>query len=39
MRDICDRIGVVDNGKLVMIGTPEEAISAYYALDEGDSNE
>ena len=39
MRDICDRIGVVDKGKLVMVGTPEEAISAYYALDEGDSNE
>ena len=32
MRDICDRIGVVDNGKLVMIGTPEEAISLIMLL-------
>ncbi len=39
MRDICDRIGVVDKGQVVMIVSPEEAISAYYALDEGDSNE
>ena len=39
MKDICDRIGVVDQGEIVMIGTPDEAISAYYALDEGDSDE
>ena len=26
MRDICDRIGVVDKGQVVMIGSPEEAI-------------
>ena len=39
MKDICDRIGVVNQGKIVMVGTPDEAITAYYALDEGDSDE
>ena len=39
MKDICDRIGVVNQGKIVMVGTPNEAITAYYALDEGDSDE
>ena len=39
MKDICDRVGVVDKGELVMIGTPEEAFAAYYALDEGESND
>jgi ABC-type polysaccharide/polyol phosphate transport system ATPase subunit len=37
MKDICDRIGVIHKGKLVMIGTPEEAIAAYYKLDNGDA--
>tara|TARA_B100000767_G_scaffold263308_1_gene276926 strand:- start:1557 stop:2291 length:735 start_codon:yes stop_codon:yes gene_type:complete len=35
MKDICDRIGLINKGKLVMIGTPEEAIAAYYKLDNG----
>ena len=35
MKDICDRIGLVNKGKLVMIGNPEEAITAYYELDNG----
>ena len=39
MKDICDRIGVVNQGKIVMVGTPDEAITAYYELDEGDSDE
>ena len=39
MKDICDRIGVVDQGEIVMVGTPDEAITAYYALDEGESDE
>ena len=39
MKDICDRVGVVDKGEIVMIGTPEEAFAAYYALDEGESND
>ena len=39
MKDICDRIGVVDKGEIVMVGTPDEAITAYYALDEGESDE
>ena len=26
-------------GEIVMVGTPDEAITAYYALDEGDSDE
>ena len=32
MKDICDRIGVVHKGKLMMVGTPKEAIDAYYAI-------
>lgn len=34
MKEICDRVGVVHGGRLVMIGTPEEAISAYYEITE-----
>lgn len=34
MKDICDRVGVVHKGELVMIGTPEEAIAAYYEITE-----
>jgi ABC-type polysaccharide/polyol phosphate transport system ATPase subunit len=32
MKDICDRVGVVHKGKLVMVGTPSEAIDAYYEI-------
>lgn len=32
MTDICDRIGVVHDGKLQMVGEPTEAIKAYYDL-------
>ena len=32
MTDICDRIGVVHDGKLEMVGEPTEAIKAYYDL-------
>jgi len=32
MKDICDRVGVVHKGKLVMVGTPSEAIDAYYEV-------
>tara|TARA_B100000767_G_C19777579_1_gene543611 strand:+ start:2441 stop:3160 length:720 start_codon:yes stop_codon:yes gene_type:complete len=32
MKDICDRVGVVHKGKLMMIGTPSEAIDAYYEI-------
>lgn len=32
LTDICDRIGVVHKGRLEMIGTPEDAIKAYYDL-------
>ena len=39
MKDICDRIGVIDKGEIVMVGTPEEAIAAYYSLDGGESND
>jgi len=34
MKDICDRVGVVHEGKLVMVGSPEEAISTYYEITE-----
>ncbi len=34
MKDICDRVGVVHGGELLMIGTPEEAISKYYEVTE-----
>lgn len=34
MKDICDRVGVVHGGELVMVGTPEEAISTYYEITE-----
>ncbi len=34
MKDICDRVGVVHNGELVMVGSPEEAISTYYEITE-----
>lgn len=34
MKDICDRVGVVHKGELVMIGTPEEAIATYYEITE-----
>ena len=37
MKEICDRVGVVHKGHLVMIGSPEEAISKYYELTEGTS--
>lgn len=37
MKEICDRIGVVNKGELVMIGTPDEAVAAYYELDNGGS--
>ena len=39
MKDICDRIGVVNQGKIVMVGTPDEAITANYAQDEADSDD
>ena len=32
LTDICDRIGVVHEGKLEMVGEPKEAIKAYYEL-------
>ena len=32
MKEICDRVGVVHKGKLVMVGTPSEAIDAYYEI-------
>lgn len=32
MKDICDRVGVVHEGELLMTGTPEEAISKYYEM-------
>lgn len=32
LSDICDRIGVVNQGKIEMIGKPDEAIKAYYDL-------
>lgn len=32
LTDICDRIGVVHNGRLEMIGKPEDAIKVYYDL-------
>ena len=32
MKEICDRVGVVHGGKLVMVGTPEDAISTYYEI-------
>jgi len=32
LTDICNRIGVVHEGKLEMIGDPKEAIKAYYEL-------
>lgn len=35
MTDICDRVGVVHQGELRMVGTPEEAISKYYELTGG----
>jgi len=34
MKEICNRVGVVHKGELVMIGTPEEAISSYYEITE-----
>ena len=34
MKEICDRVGVVHKGELVMIGTPEEAIATYYEITE-----
>ena len=37
MKEICDRVGVVHQGRLAMIGTPEEAISKYYELTGGKS--
>jgi ABC-type polysaccharide/polyol phosphate transport system ATPase subunit len=36
MKEICDRVGVVHKGKLVMVGTPEEAIKAYYEISDGE---
>jgi len=32
MKDICDRVAVINKGELIMIGTPEEAIKAYYDI-------
>ena len=32
MKDICDRVAVINKGELIMIGTPEEAIQAYYDI-------
>ncbi len=34
MKDICDRVGVVHGGELVMVGSPEEAIKTYYEITE-----
>ena len=32
MKEICNRIGVIHQGKLEMVGEPDEAIKAYYEL-------
>lgn len=32
LTDICDRVGVVHEGELKMIGEPKDAINAYYEL-------
>ena len=34
MRDICDRVVLLDHGKVVHDGEPQDAIKAYYALKE-----
>ena len=34
MRDICDRVVLLDHGKAVHDGEPQDAIKAYYALKE-----
>jgi ABC-2 type transport system ATP-binding protein len=32
LSEICDRIGVVNQGKIEMVGKPEDAIKAYYDI-------
>ena len=33
MKEICDRVTLIDKGKVAFIGEPAEAISAYYELE------